>query len=208
MGWTTMRKPDDVAEWFREKFTRKNENGTRRVLDVAIVNRSEAYAAVEDTKPDGTREVWAATYLIQFYPNAADGCTFGYKDMSEHMGPGIASCPARILDLLTPTDSEYANRWREDCRARLERRAANKLKVGDYIRFAEPLTYGKGAMEVRTFAYAQDGRRTFFYAIDEETGGRVMPVRIRNWRDRTFEKLTEEQVAEMKAGAAAALGLR
>jgi len=202
MGWTTMRKPDDVAEWFRGKFTRKNENGTRRVLDVAIVNRSEAYAAVEETKPDGTREVWAATYLIKFYPTAADGYTFGYKSMTEHMGPGIASCPARILDLLTPTDSEHANRWREDCRARLERRAANKLKDGDYVRFPEPMKFTDGN-SYQTFVFCQSGRRSFFRAVDEDNGHLLGAVRIRNWREKAFERLTVEQVEELKASRAA-----
>lgn len=39
-----------------------------------------------------------------------------YNDMSEHLGPYYYGCPVRLLDQLTPTLSEEANKWREACR--------------------------------------------------------------------------------------------
>lgn len=42
---------------------------------------------------------------------------FGYKAMSETCGPCYYDCPKSILDLLTPTDSEWANKWRQKCYA-------------------------------------------------------------------------------------------
>ena len=33
------------------------------------------------------------------------------------MGPCERDCPEPILDLLTPTDREHTQRWRDDCRA-------------------------------------------------------------------------------------------
>ena len=38
------------------------------------------------------------------------------KDMDDTCGPFDAKCPNSILDLLTPTDNEIANNWREKCR--------------------------------------------------------------------------------------------
>lgn len=37
------------------------------------------------------------------------------KDMDETMGPCAYECPITILKLLTPTDNEYANGWRQKC---------------------------------------------------------------------------------------------
>ncbi|MCF3947962.1 hypothetical protein [Acidiphilium iwatense] len=36
--------------------------------------------------------------------------------------------PEPILDLLTPTDSEYARQWRADCRANAAARRARRVK--------------------------------------------------------------------------------
>jgi len=40
---------------------------------------------------------------------------FTYKSLSEFEGPLYYTCPLSILKLLTPTDDEYANKWREAC---------------------------------------------------------------------------------------------
>lgn len=71
------------------------------------------YAAVEITSP-GRREVFAAIVLTA--SNKAQGYDFGYKDMDETEGPCESKCPNSILDLLTPTTSEFAQAWRQRCR--------------------------------------------------------------------------------------------
>src|SRR3546814_10831371 len=63
--------------------------------------------------------------------------------MSENMGPCEADCPAAILELLSPTDHEYALDWRARCRANLVLRARN-ISDGDRIRLPEPLTFTDG----------------------------------------------------------------
>lgn len=59
------------------------------------------------------------------------------------MGPYEDDCPRSILDLLSPTDNEYANAWRARCRARLERRA-RKLEHGDRVRLETPVKFTDG----------------------------------------------------------------
>lgn len=131
MGWTFQEKPANVKAELDRQLTWTGERGTNRVLDSAIVNRTEYYAAVETLLHDGTREVWAAVFLLKFHPRARDGYTFGYKDMTETMGPYAWRCPLRILDLLTATENEYANGWRAKCREYHARRAAlPKLREG------------------------------------------------------------------------------
>lgn len=79
------------------------------------------YAAVERIE-DGTRQVWAAIFLTAGQDRSDPYFNFGYKDMDETMGPFNYDCPVSILDLLTPTDSENANIWRQKCREAREAR--------------------------------------------------------------------------------------
>lgn len=53
--------------------------------------------------------------------NARDYDNFSYKMMDETDGPYYNRCPKSILDLLTPTDSEFANQWRARCRENLKK---------------------------------------------------------------------------------------
>ncbi|OZA58976.1 MAG: hypothetical protein B7X78_08765, partial [Sphingomonadales bacterium 39-62-4] len=79
---------------------------------------------------------------------ARDGCTFGYKDMTETMGPCESDCPAAILDELTETDSTYASEWRARCRANLVRRKLERAKPvpkpGQTIVFDESIRFNDG----------------------------------------------------------------
>ena len=86
--------------------------------------------------------------------------------LEESMGPHEADCPARILDLLTPTDKDYAIDWRARCRANLERRS-RKLADGDRIRFPAPMKFTDGHVG-QEFVVSKRGRRTILR--DPETG--------------------------------------
>lgn len=126
--------------------------GWYRVIKSSMVG-SVYYAAVEKLKrygekqPDGTlpvedipeeeRNVWAAVFLTS--TDSKDYYNFSYKDMDESVGPGQAECSASILKLLSPTDSEWANEWRELCRQNAARKcspdALKNLPVGAVIRY-------------------------------------------------------------------------
>ena len=79
--------------------------------------------AVQQTE-DGL--VFAVLYLIKGRSNTRYG--WGYKDMDETMHPYYYDFPVSWLDLLSPTDSENARKWREEVRKRAEKLA--RLKVG------------------------------------------------------------------------------
>lgn len=69
---------------------------------------------------DGQR--WACLYLLRGSPRIKDDpCNWGYKEVDETMGPNEISFPYTWLDLLTPTDSKYANEWRARVKARGEK---------------------------------------------------------------------------------------
>jgi hypothetical protein len=126
MGWLYMkslRGHESPAHYLDDQFTYQCESLHSRVLKSALVT-DVYYAAVEHLDDGGAREVFAVVCLIDFNPSAPDGFIFGYKDMTERMGPYAYDCPVAILDLLTPTDRAYALEWRARCRANAARAAA------------------------------------------------------------------------------------
>jgi hypothetical protein len=49
--------------------------------------------------------------------------------MDETCGPYEKKCPLSILNLLTPTDNEWANEWRKQCRAYNKQQQNQKIKT-------------------------------------------------------------------------------
>ncbi len=154
MGWTTTYKSkNESAKEYIEanllKWTSKTH--TYKVLDGGVVKFRTYYGAVECIEnATGNRRVFAVIILLSYYK---DGYyNFGYKDMSEDEGPCQAECPERILKLLTPTESKYANDWRASCWEKIYSRK-NKVK----IQVGNVLSYGGKDYTVRQIL----GRRGF-----------------------------------------------
>lgn len=162
MGWTYVYKPKTVSvrQFFEERFNYKRENGEYgKIIDCAVVNLRTAYIAYEIGDGRGRREVIAVVCALDYAPN--DYYNFGYKDMDETMGPYQCDCPERILKLLTPTEHEWAKKWREKCWERIRaRKSRPKLKRGMVIRFAEPIVFRSGKKE-DTFRVLNPRKLTF-----------------------------------------------
>lgn len=161
MGWTEMRathykngKVDRKAEcdgYFLEGLNK----GFYDVLKSSMVG-STYYAAVKPLKKSGGKDdngeyiyidipvneqrVFGVIFLTS--TNMKDYYNFAYKDIDESCGPFQCDCPKGILDLLSPTDNEYALEWRKACRENLAKKkspnAFNKLPVGTVIRVVMP----------------------------------------------------------------------
>lgn len=123
MGWTSQRaifykngtvdRKAEMDNYFKEE---DSANGKYRykTLKSAMVG-STYYAAIEKINNETKeREVFALICLTSV--NMSDYFNFSYKDMDETMGPSERKCPIGILNLLTPTNYQWANEWREDCR--------------------------------------------------------------------------------------------
>ena len=122
---------DAVYNW-------EDENRKIEVLKSSMVG-STYYAAIKSfNKTNGYECVTAAVCLTS--TNTKDYYNFAYKDMDESMGPNKYDCPKGILDLLSPTESEYANEWRKACYEQLtkkqDRNSLSKLPIGSEIKFA------------------------------------------------------------------------
>ena len=177
MGWTGYyRAPGerDRDHLQRELF---GTGSVAQILDGATV-RGTFYAAVRTAE---TGEVWA---LIVLQRRTRGACNYYRKEMDEGMGPNEDGCPDHILDLLTPTDSEWANEWRKRCRDRNAAvRNQPKVKPGDVIALGRELTFSDGVTEQR-FRFVQ---RSKFQRVSD---GRL--VSIPSWRQRYAYQLQED----------------
>ncbi|MBQ6128715.1 MAG: hypothetical protein IJI51_03555 [Lachnospiraceae bacterium] len=143
--------------------------GIQKVLKSSLVG-SVYYAAVEITNEDKAPFVLGAVILT-----AIDGRNIGMKIIEETCGPCEDQCPIGILKLLSPTDSEWANRWRERCykyhedqkRQRKDKYSLKNLPVGSVIDFVckhdnsaykagQPITLTK---RVVSWKYRYDARK-------------------------------------------------
>jgi hypothetical protein len=154
MGWLFYHRPKGESD--RDHFATKL--GDPKEILACTTIRNVFYAAVRDKRDD---EVFALVILIR---RQRGEFNFGYKDMDEAMGPGVAECPVGILDLLTPTDNKIANQWRRQCREHAAavadaRRRARAVVDGTVIVIDHPLTF-EGHGEADTFrCVKRDGRR-------------------------------------------------
>ena len=186
MGWTSHHasyykgnKVDKKAEcdaYFMEGLNR----GLFQVKKSAMIGNTY-YAAIETLKrykgkvdgehtyediPVNERETWAAVFLTS--TNMNDYFNFSYKDMDETMCPCEQGCPVSILKLLTPTDSKWANEWRQKCYMNAEAKKAERkdphslknLPIGTKIMFT--MRNGK-TYEVIKMAPAYQFKTDWYY---------------------------------------------
>lgn len=174
MGWTSYHasyykngKIDRKAEcdaYFMEGLNRGHFN----VLKSSMVG-STYYAAIQravknvgknengeyiyEQIPENERTTFAVVFLTS--TDMKDYYNFAYKDMDEGCGPCQCECPKGILDLLSPTDSKWANDWRQACYENITKKknknGLNKLPVGTIIKVTMPCdtNYFKQGQEVR-----------------------------------------------------------
>ena len=152
---------DDHYNWSSEK--------TEVALVKSCMVGSTYYAALRVTdKETGNIEIVGEVVLT--HTDSREYFNFGMKAMSETMGPTEDKCPASILKLLSPTDSEWANDWRERCRKRIEEKknphTLSNLPIGAVIRFTQ--RSGK-VIELLKHPAAYQFKRPFWYNSNDNT---------------------------------------
>jgi len=129
MGWLYKHDPiDDPVAYLTDHFNHDGEHRTQRVLAAARVANT-VYMAVKSTeKATGSFYVFAAVILISNTRKHG----FGYKDMSECMGPYECDCHDRIMRLLSPIEDipspSYAAEWRARVATRKTANTASRTK--------------------------------------------------------------------------------
>lgn len=159
MGWTsyhveptynpkankyTVDRKAECDRLFNQDMVTYNDNAIIGKFEVlkSCISGSTYYAAVKRTKfatetePEDSR-VFAAIVLTSV--NNKEWFNFSYKDMDETVGPYQYGCPKSILDLLSPTDNEYAKKWRERCYEVLKEKknpnTLGNLPIGSEIKY-------------------------------------------------------------------------
>lgn len=154
MGWLYQQKPSDVKQYLFDNLTWTSPKQVNRCLAISM-KLNVAYAAVQTTdRASGESGIWCAILKMQYVRGETE-FNWGYKDMDETVNPSERDCPARILDLLTPTDDEAAMRWRESCRKRLGRSIP---PFGSMVRFNRPIRFSDGSEESE-FRVVRYGKR-------------------------------------------------
>ena len=158
MGWTSYDAPTTYnSKTMRWEVDRKaecdklfncsmvNDLGKYEVLKSRMVG-STYYAAVRMTKyatETESEQVQVIAAVVLTSTNIKDYYNFSYKDMDETVGPHESKCPKSILDMLTPTDSEFANAWRQRCYDNIKTNnnpnGLAKLPVGSVIKVTMPV---------------------------------------------------------------------
>lgn len=118
MGWTSFTPSvprQTTAEILSAEF------GSAILLKHATIGGTFYAAASSKSEPE---TVFGLVVLVE-----RRGGHFAYKDMDEGMGPYESQCPLEILDMLSPTASESANRWRERCRVNAGQPAATAPRL-------------------------------------------------------------------------------
>ena len=126
-------KVDRKAECDK-RFTWETEDRIISVVKSQVVGTTYYGAIKEESKKDGSSNVTAAICLTRM---DRDGM-FMVKSMHETEGPYVYTCPKSILDLLTPIDSEWANKWRNKCRENSMKPKLSDLPEGTKIQFTCP----------------------------------------------------------------------
>lgn len=143
MGWTSYH----ATNYKKDKVDRKAECEACIDTKACVVIKSRMigstyYAAVKvvadwnsDTDeyvpiPEDKQYVFGAVILTKVNHN--DYFNFSYKTMDETCLPYYFDCPMSILNLLSPTDNEYANNWRNECLKKAEQKKLRKKLIELY----------------------------------------------------------------------------
>lgn len=184
MGWlymNSMKGHTTPKQYLDHQLTYEGESFVQKVLDSAVVCMRRYYAAVEKVEKDtGARSVVCVICLVNFNPRNKEGMIFGYKDADETMGVCQTDCPARVLDLLTETESQSALEWRAECRRRL---AKVLPKAGETIVLKESMRFKDGSSQSRFRVLERKVRGRKRLVFHGERGGYY---RLGNLRDLDF----------------------
>lgn len=119
----------------------KEPIGKYEVIKSSVIGGTY-YAAVKKTKfaePDKA-VIFAAICLTS--TKIDETYNFFYKDMDETCNPYKYDCPVGILNLLSPTNNEYALEWRRQCRKKAAQKrnpnSLSNLPIGSVVKFKAP----------------------------------------------------------------------
>jgi len=134
MGWTFFNASGKPSEIITREFTQvpsEKYPSEFKVLDQSTRGRVW-YGVIQSTNPEGIKRVYGMIVLWTLRRGE-----FGYKELSEDMGPYYYDAPLRIvnlLDELSPNPVGLSVKWRQSVRdyhahLKIKKVAKNALKI-------------------------------------------------------------------------------
>ena len=193
MGWLIYLKPPlNVRDEIERICTCETDTQSARPIKTCLVTKVW-YVAVEVSMKAGApnpndyqmddrgRFVFAAIFQTR---RDRDG--WAYRAVAEEAGPATSRAPRSLIDLLSPTNREWANAWRARCLTNAARRA-RRLADGDIIELAEQLELSDGrrrsifrVIKERPQGYARS--RTVFECTQTAAVCRISHFMQRDWQ--------------------------
>lgn len=145
MGWTGHVTDHAMSAKEKREYLDNLWNAEKcRTLKSAMVG-STYYAAVKELE---SGEVFGFVVITHMLKRGENWYEFQYKELEETMGISECNCSKGILNLLTPTDNEYAIQWRYKCAENLlleeKKRKVAKAPVGSRLCFNSPMKLNPG----------------------------------------------------------------
>ena len=122
MGWMTgMYSRREVIEDVTRGWDAKSEDGTVRMTTRCLrkfFSGNDMWSLWEHAYLDGSKptERFIVLHMIRCW-GRGDGRIWGYKDVSEDMGPNQTNCPLAFVNAATEPLNDYSREWREKVRA-------------------------------------------------------------------------------------------
>ncbi len=171
MGWsfTYGATRRNIIEEVTRGWTHDDGTGSKTIKHCCRGNT--LYAVHENTRCNGEVYRFIGVHLLQ---RSSDG--WGYKSISEDMGPYQTNCPVSYIELaeeMPPSDGMGKNsiEWRAKVRkeARLRSR---KYTVGQVVESVRPLRYSGGEVtRFKVMRLPKGGRTLWCYDADEKVDG-------------------------------------
>lgn len=92
---------------------------SRRELVEHLTKSSDGWVKLDQASTEYGRRLWVAwenpsgVKFLALYLISSDNGRWGYKSISEDMGPTYYDCPLRLIEKMPPPTNEYSREWRE-----------------------------------------------------------------------------------------------
>lgn len=123
MGWTF------TADATRKDVIRELTEDSSSVTTHAKCLRGNVLWAIQTNEVSAEKGYDDATFIGCYLLGRDPGFGWGYKAMTESMGPAETSCPITYLDRVPQPPGEFAAGWRARVRAEADRKKAIEAQI-------------------------------------------------------------------------------
>lgn len=174
MGWCGSYLEDRTTKGIIERIKEQEIGDKCEIVYYSKKGRIISLAV----KSKESEEVFAVVCLTRI---DRGGKEFMIKTLDETSGPCYYDVPKKLLNLLSPTNNEYALKWREQCKLFIEtKKNSSKIKQGDLIEFEDEIEFNNG-VKLKTFSYLKNN----IFMIPGSSS--FNKFQIKNWKTKKYK---------------------